>query len=273
MSREKKLSLVSANVSKRSKRKLYDFGQPPPQLERISAANRDLYMEILQHPTKDFRKLTKLASNSEILEDDLSEAPMFSLKKIVCTALIIKQLQKPIRHVLTKWRIEKELAILTMKYRLEHKELNLKKNQVTLLCKLRMINTRYLHRMASVYFCDWKLATIVEKHIYTERDQLQRVSQAKIEASESRNKLDKLYTATYQIRASGIGTQSVMEPFFKKKANVLPNKVQQLVNSKISNMEMVNQIKSLCYDMMLEVLEEAQKDSLSSISIRDNASN
>ena len=86
-----------------------------------------------------------MGSTSEI--DDDNDNPTLSLKKIVYTSLIIKYLQKPLRHVLNYWRLEKELSILDMKYKIEQKELNFKKNQVTLLYRVRMINARYLHRM------------------------------------------------------------------------------------------------------------------------------
>ncbi|CDW89251.1 UNKNOWN [Stylonychia lemnae] len=65
-------------------------------------------------------------------------------------------------------------------------------------------------------------------------------------------------------RVSGIMSNDhimqMMNPYFLKNQHALPSRLQQMVVDKNSQLEVVNQIKSLCYDMLLEILDEADKN-------------
>lgn len=51
-----------------------------------------------------------------------------------------------------------------------------------------------------------------------------------------------------------------MNPYFSKNQHALPEKLQEMVNEKNTQIELVNKIKGLCYDMLVEILEEAEKN-------------
>lgn len=52
----------------------------------------------------------------------------------------------------------------------------------------------------------------------------------------------------------------MMNPYFAKNESALPKTMEDMVKSKDNSQDMVNHIKSLCYDMMLSILDEAEND-------------
>ena len=58
-----------ATLSRQSKRKLYDFSYPTATLDEL-AGNQELLLEILNHPNKEFKKLMRLNSESDMFEDE-----------------------------------------------------------------------------------------------------------------------------------------------------------------------------------------------------------
>ena len=51
-----------------------------------------------------------------------------------------------------------------------------------------------------------------------------------------------------------------MNPYFARNQHALPEKLQNIVNHKTNQHELINQIKGLCYDMLVEILDEADKN-------------
>eukprot|EP00347_Sterkiella_histriomuscorum_P006995 403350650 len=67
---------------------------------------------------------------------------------------------------------------------------------------------------------------------------------------------------------SNIHTNQIMQmmnPYFQRNQHALPGRLQQMVNNQSSQIELVNQIKTMCYDMLLDILDEADKNQNSTL--------
>ncbi len=83
MSKERKLTLTTAAVARKSRKKMYDFSYPTSKIDELSSHNRQMLLDVLQNPNKDFRKLTCRESERLENEEDIESAfPFFQPRRI-----------------------------------------------------------------------------------------------------------------------------------------------------------------------------------------------
>ncbi len=169
MPNERKLALNEATLSRKSKRKLYDFSYPTAKLDELSG-NKELLLKILNNPNKEFGGLVGLSSDDEE-EQEEAEAEM-SLQRysrhnleahqehqeptifthMAGIAILMRLLHKQPRRVFKIWKRETDLCLLEIRHKIDLKSIAFKKAQVVALISIRIANRSCLFRFQNHYF-------------------------------------------------------------------------------------------------------------------------
>jgi hypothetical protein len=55
---------------------------------------------------------------------------------------------------------------------------------------------------------------------------------------------------------------TLMNPYFMKNKHALPESLQKLISGKVEQVQMANHVKSACYDMLVDILDQTQSQGI-----------